>query len=117
MSVCVCCVHPLPYFLTDDAAERMRRGNIPQCHAARPMGQMDGWMDRQTQADGWIDGRMDASMDWVDATVSCSPHTLCLLSLPPQQLALSQFLKHESSQNNPKILLPVVDLKIEVSFK
>lgn len=44
-------VHPLPYFLTDDAAERRRRGNIPQCHAARPMGRVDGWMDGVTDTD------------------------------------------------------------------
>lgn len=65
--------HPLPYFLTDDTAER-RRGNIPQCHAARPMGQMDGWMDGQTQADDrWMGRWMDG---WVDAAVTCNPHTL-----------------------------------------
>lgn len=28
---------------------KRRRGNIPQCHTARPLGWIDGWMDGQTQ--------------------------------------------------------------------
>lgn len=64
------CVRVLcPTFLSDDAAERRKRGNIPSCHAARPAGQMDGW---------------------IATAVCCSPYTL---SPPSQQLALSQFLK------------------------
>ena len=52
LPVCMCpweYAHPLPYFLTDDAAQKEERGNIPQCHTAHPLEWVDGWMD-----EGWM---------------------------------------------------------------
>lgn len=65
--MCSCmCAHPLPYFLTDDAAERRRRGSIPQCHAARPWGLMDGWTPMDVRNDGW-------NHEWMGAAAAVGP--------------------------------------------
>lgn len=53
------------FYLSDDAAERRRRrGNIPSCHAARPVPRarwMDGWTE------GQMDGRTEGQMErWME---------------------------------------------------
>lgn len=87
--------HPLLYFVTDDAAEKRRRGNIPQCHAARPMGRT----------------RADARNSRADAADSCSPHATERVNCP--RLHSIFFLKFPRHLKKIYNRFPVRDVKVK----
>lgn len=109
VTACVCsCTypHPLPYFLTDGAAERRRRGSIPQCHAARPRGLMGGWTQIGVRNDGW-------NHEW---THGCCGGTGCHPDNCRRPHSSFHFFKFDWCHKELNTQLPLTFLKIK-AFK